>query len=155
MSELALTALEFAIGEIGKGEEGENNAGPTVEKYLDGLAEPPANWCSAFVCWCYLQAANKLQIKMPFRYTLSARNLFNQFKAGRGLCLVEIPEPGDLMFLWRESPDSWMGHVAMIEKRDDALNYVVEGNIGRFPSMVKRSYYPLNPTNLLGFGRVK
>jgi hypothetical protein len=155
MSELSKLALEIAIGEIGKGEELENNAGPDIEKYLHGLADPPANWCAGSLCWCYLQASDVLQVKLPFKYTLSARNLFNQFRSCKGLAIVEIPEPGDLMFLWRGTPDGWMGHTAMIESRDDALNYVLEGNVGKFPAKFKRSYYPLRPVNLLGFGRVK
>jgi hypothetical protein len=147
-------ALHFAVGELGKGEIGGNNAGPTIQKYLEGFAEPPANWCAAFISWCYYMASRD---DVPFTYTLSARALFNEFKhkAKPGISLVDIPGPGDLMFFWRGSKNSWMGHVAMVEKTDDKYVYVIEGNIGKFPSQVKRSAYPRNPSTLLGFGRVK
>ena len=168
---LKQAALEIAIGEIGKGEYGSNNAGPDIEKYLNGLAEPPSNWCAAFISWCYLEASfNRDIIKknqiMPFQYTLSARNLFNQFKKkainlGESLEgfveLTKEPEPGDLIFFWRESPKSWMGHVGIIEKLDDKLIYTIEGNKGEFPALVKRCYYSKNPKSiptLLGFGKV-
>jgi hypothetical protein len=83
-------ALEAAIAEIEAGarEVGENNGGPFVKKYLNGRLEPPANWCAGFVSWCFAQHPEGI----PFRYTLGARDIRNQFQA-RGW-LVEDEPPG-------------------------------------------------------------
>jgi hypothetical protein len=154
---LALKALEIAKGELGKGEEGANNAGPVVKKYLNGLAEPPMNWCAAFVSWCFKTAWESSDMAsgyfMPFDYSLSARSIYNEFK--RKEALVQTPDAGDLIFFWRESIDSWMGHIGIIEElADDGWVHTIEGNKGVFPSKVRRYAYEWPISELLGFGRV-
>jgi hypothetical protein len=151
---IAQRALEISFGELGHGEEGKNNCGPYIEKYLNGLAEPPANWCAGFVSWCYLKAVEKEP--MPFGYSLSARAIYNEFK--RKKWLVKKPQPGDLIFFWRESIDSWMGHIGFVlsdfiksENRIDTI----EGNKGRFPAMVVVFEYQLPIPQLLAYGRIK
>jgi hypothetical protein len=152
----ALEALEIAKGELGKGEEGVNNAGPVVEKYLHGLAEPPNNWCAAFISWCFYTAVESMPsgFVMPFRYSLSARQIFNEFKKNEAL--VQTPDAGDLIFFWRESIDSWMGHIGIVEDlTDDGWLNTIEGNRGYFPSKVRRYAYQWPIPQLLGFGRVE
>jgi len=149
-------AINFAILEIGKGEEEKNNFGPDIEKYLNGLAEPPSNWCAGFISWCYLKASEELGILPPFKYSLSARALMNQFKVGGPvLKIVETPAPGDLAFWWRGARNSWMGHVGIVEKVENDLFFTIEGNIGIFPALVNRFYHPFTSENLLGFGGIK
>jgi hypothetical protein len=177
MMKLKEAALEIAIGELGKGEEEDNNSGPDIEKYLNGLAEPPSNWCAAFVCWCYQKASGLSEILQhysinnlypttgllpPFDYTLSARNLFNQFKneesiGSQFLRTDKQPTPGDLLFFWRGNLGSWMGHVGIIEDVSSRFIHTIEGNKGKFPSKVSRYYYPANPDSIstfLGFGNI-
>ena len=169
MSELSQKILEVAIEEIeaGAGEIGENNSGPWVEKYLNGIVESPANWCCGFICWCINEAFGilrnyaKLNVleKWPWipEYTLSARNLFRQFIARDAIREGdEIPEPGDLIFFWRESPASWLGHVGIVEKVNGFELLTIQGNTGNFPSKVKRIKYQNWKTikTLLGFGRL-
>jgi hypothetical protein len=161
-------ALEFANIEynVGASEEGSNNAGPYVRKYLNELVEPPANWCSAFVCWCIKEACQALSISMPFEYTLSARKLFNIFKANDWILEKNVaPIPGDLIFFWRDNPLSWMGHIGFVkciyEEENTPLNYktiikTIEGNKGYFPSKVNVYKYDYHTVPcLLGYGRIK
>jgi len=95
-------ALEAAIAETEAGarEIGRNNSGPFVKKYLNGKLEPPANWCAGFVSWCFAQHPAGI----PFRYTLGARDIRNQFQARGWLVEDEPPEPGDIIAWWRGQP---------------------------------------------------
>ena len=65
------SALQFAIDELnaGAGEEGGNNQGPWIRKYMQpaGLGEGFA-WCAGFISWCFLQAAGGDKKNMPFKY---------------------------------------------------------------------------------------
>lgn len=141
--------------EVGAGEEGENNSGPFVKKYLNGLAEPPANWCAAFVSWCFRQAARDTGKKMPFRYTLGARDLMNQLPE-ESIIKVLPPIPGDLIFFWRGDPNGWMGHVGIVSMIGQKSFWTIEGNRGVFPSKVNTYQYWMDrmPAEFLGFGRI-
>lgn len=169
MSELSLKVLQVAIQEMaaGAGEVGANNAGPWVEKYLNGIVEPPANWCAGFICFCiyegfidkYSHIENhgvSEKIWIP-KYTLSARNLFSQFIASNAIREGdETPEPGDLIFFWRDNPGSWMGHVGIVEKINGFELTTIEGNKGNFPAMVREYKYQnwKSIKTLLGFGKL-
>lgn len=156
MNSLTRLVLDVAISEIGKGEKGKNNAGPDIEKYLNGIAEPPANWCAAFISYCFKTATDHLDIGMPFEYTLSARHMMNQIEfKGTGTIQKTDPEAGDLLFLWRGSKNSWMGHVGIIENVSEKFIHTIEGNRGSYPSKVRPEIYPINYIPcLLGYGRI-
>jgi len=154
-------ALEIAQDEIAAGacEQDENNAGPFVEKYLNGLAEPPANWCAGFISWCFWEASGKFSGNpdgsMPFEYSLSARAIYNEFR--RVHKIIDPPQQGDLIFFWRGSKDSWMGHIGIVFDVDlDSDNLItIEGNQGAFPAKVKYCRYKLSAVpQLLGYGSV-
>jgi len=149
-------ALEIALREVkrGAGEVGANNSGPSVEKYLSGRVGTPANWCAAFVCWCFAQHPEP----PPFRFTLGARGLRNTFRR-RDWLIEPSPEnpllPGDLVFWWRDQPSSWKGHIALVHHVADGILFTVEGNKGGFPAPVRVFDYVLaRMERLLGFGRV-
>src|SRR5262245_7551306 len=98
-------ALETAISELKAGakEVGENNSGPFVRKYLNRIVEPPANWCAGFVSWCFAQHPDGI----PFRYSVGARNIRDQFRE-RGWLIEDAPlEPGDIIVWWRGQSDGW------------------------------------------------
>lgn len=167
--EILPKALEFGIMEYnaGAGEEGNNNAGHWVRKYLNGLAEPPANWCAAFVCWCVKEACNCFSIPMPFEYTLSARKIFNIFKANNWILQphTELPQFGDIIFFWRDNPNSWMGHIGFVkdvyERETNPVTIIkevetLEGNKGYFPAKVNYYHYDYHMVPcLLGYGRIR
>lgn len=148
-------ALEAAIAEMRAGarEEGANNSGPWVEKYLNGLAGIPNNWCGGFVSWCYGHAPEG----MPFRYSLGARDIRNQFQR-KGWAFDagdRIPEPGDIVAWWRGQLQGWQGHIGLVHHVDDGILYTIEGNKGGFPAPVRVFDYVLSRMDrLLGFGRV-
>jgi len=149
-------ALNAALVEVTNSarEEGSNNSGPWVEKYLSGQACTPTNWCTAFVCWCFAQHTEP----PPFRFTLGARGLRNTFRRRDWLVepTAETPlQPGDLVFWWRDQPSSWKGHVGLVHHVADGILYTVEGNKGGFPAPIQIFDYVLaRMDRLLGFGRV-
>lgn len=170
LSEMALLIGEHEY-EIGAGEEGENNSGPFVHKYLNELAEPPANWCAAFVCWCYLEASKRFDVEMPFEYTLSARKIYNIFREKNWIIDVhKSPQPADLIFFWRGDQYGWMGHIGFVKdiyeetktsELDGTQIYkkwikTLEGNKGYFPARVNHyKYNYANVPQLLGYGRMQ
>lgn len=132
------TPLSIAQSQIGLGEIGSNNKGVYVRKYLNGKEGLP--WCAGFISYCL----KKAQIKAP--YTLRARDFM---KLGR---LVKNPQAGDLIIFSRQGG----GHVEIIEKITKDTIITIAGNLGAYPSVVKRvAYRKNNIKNLLAFVRIK
>jgi len=155
-TERGRAALATAIGEIAVGacEQGANNCGAFVEKYLNGIVPTPANWCAGFVSWCFSRHPDGC----PWPYSLGARDIREKFRRRGWLYDVSLdapPQPGDVIFWWREQPDGWMGHVGLVHEFRDGIVYTIEGNKGGFPAPVHRYDYVLGRIDkLLGFGRV-
>lgn len=85
-------------------------------------------WCSLFINWlCW-----KLDIERS-----GAMDARSWLKVGKE---VQTPELGDLVVFWRESPDSWKGHVAIWNGEDSHKIYCLGGNQG---NMVQVSPYPI------------
>ncbi len=146
-------ALAAAISELEAGarEIGANNSGPFVKKYLNGIVEPPANWCAGFVSWCFAQHPQGI----PFRYTLGARDVRTQFRDRGWLVENEPPEPGDIIAWWRGQLDGWKGHIGLVHHYSSGIVYTIEGNKGAFPARVRGFDYVFGRIeSLLGFGRV-
>lgn len=150
-------ALEFAIRELnaGAGEEGGNNRGPWVQKYLQpcGLGEGHS-WCAAFVSWCFLQAADGNKKNMPFKYSAGARNIFNQLKQ-RGYsydAIQGLPQPGDIVTWWRVSMASGFGHIGIVHHFNDGFLYTLEGN--KAANVAGFSYVKTRMDKVLGYGRI-
>ena len=149
-------ALKVALAEMAAGavESGANNAGPFVRKYLNGIIDPPADWCAAFVSWCYDQHP----AGCPYGYSLGARDVLKRCRA-RGWGYdhrTEPPQPGDIV-VWRRGPiDGWQGHVGLVyEATPGGMLYTIEGNKGGYPARVRRfSYVTRSMDTLLGFARV-
>lgn len=157
-SNIGRSALQFAINELkaGAGEEGGNNKGPWVRKYLRPSGQPEgSSWCAAFVSWCFLQAAGDDPKAMPFKYTAGARNIFNQYKqkgwtfSGSG----SLPAPGDIVAWWRVSLPSGFGHIGIVHHCADGFIYTIEGN--KAANVAGFSYVKTRMDKLLGYGRVK
>ena len=156
-SAIGRMALQFAINELnaGAGEEGGNNKGPWIKKYLQptGLAEGNS-WCAAFISWCFLQAAGGDKRNMPFKYTAGARNIYNQLKQ-KGLIYNAgniQPLPGDIVTWWRVSMASGFGHIAITHHFKDGFLYTVEGN--KAANVAGFTYVKTRMDKLLGYGRV-
>ncbi|MGY6646970.1 MAG: CHAP domain-containing protein [Salinarimonas sp.] len=159
-SRFGLAALEIARAEMarGAGETGGNNRGPDVQLYLDGRVGEGANWCAGFVSWCYREGSARIGQEMPFKYSLGARDIRNQFRrkgwdfeAGPD----DPPRAGDIIVWWRGAINGWQGHIGLVERHADGIVTTIEGNRGPYPSRVQRYSYVLGRIQrLLGFGRV-
>ncbi|HKZ66365.1 MAG TPA: peptidoglycan-binding protein [Chitinophagaceae bacterium] len=152
------SALQFAIEELnaGAGEEGGNNKGPWVKKYLQpsGLSEGNS-WCAAFISWCFLQAAGGDKKNMPFKYSAGARNIYNQLKQ-KGVVYDATktqPLPGDIVTWWRVSMASGFGHIAIVHHYKDGFLYTLEGN--KAANVAGFSYVKTRMDKLLGYGRIE
>ena len=148
-------ALRVAMQEMGAGsrEIGGNNQGRFVTKYLNGLADPPANWCAGFVSWCFLQTNQGI----PFDYSVGARDIRNQFRR-KGWAFDagdKTPQAGDIVVWWRGQREGWQGHIGLVVRCEHGILHTVEGNKGGFPAPVNTFDYVLSRMDrLLGFGRV-
>ena len=151
-----IRALEIAIENIGQGEEGGNNSGPLVEriKHLDydGDDDDDGAWCAAFVSWCFGQAYAELGEPMPFAYSQGAKATWKN--VGNAGSFPSEPAPGDVVCWDRGDPGSWQGHIGFVEKVENGILYTVEGNVGSYPSKVRRFQHVLaDQTRLEGYGR--
>lgn len=148
-------ALAAAIAEMQSGakEVGANNSGPWVDKYLNAIVPAPADWCAGFVSYCFTQAPGGI----PFKYSLGARNIRNQFRnKGWAYDLGQLtPEPGDIVVWWRDQPNAVLGHIGLVHHVSNGILYTIEGNKGGFPAPVRGFNYTLSQMErLLGFGHV-
>jgi len=134
--------VKNAISELGNGETDGNNKGPDIKRYNNGYE---AAWCAGFVSYILEESNVGL-----FEYSLSAKAIYNE--ANRKNRITAIPKAGDLIIFHRGNPKSWQAHIGIIEKVDKDYIYTIEGNVGKFPAVVKRFKYNRNNIkNLIGF----
>jgi len=114
--------IELALSQYGTKEIVGAKDNPEVLKYFKNLGFDASSlkdetaWCSAFVNWVCRESG------LEFTGKLNARSWTNV-----GHEVVE-PKLGDIVIFWRESPDSWKGHVAFYINDDDKYIYVLGGN---------------------------
>ncbi len=129
--------VSVAQSQIGLGEVGGNNKGMYVRKYLNGQEGLP--WCAGFVSWCVREAGYDIP------YLLRAKSYL---KYGE---VVNDPQPGDIVVFSRKGG----GHVGIIERVTKDKIISIEGNLGAYPSKIKRVIYKRGQIkNLLGFVRL-
>jgi hypothetical protein len=143
MNPLALKALDVACEELGRGEEGRNNDGPDVLLYTGGKR---GNWCAAFLCWCFEEAAERMGWHglVPKRSHGAKRFTKNVALHGYFVNLTtDHPRPGDIISWNRGTGITWRGHVgivyAYLANTDTLLT--IEANSGKFPAKVKIKLY--------------
>lgn len=114
--------LEIALQEYGVKEvPGRKHNARIIEYFTscgldtDKMTDETA-WCSAFINWVCKEANAETSGK------LNARSWLN---VG---CGVSNPEPGDVVVLWRDSPESWKGHVGIFVKQTRNYVYIIGGN---------------------------
>lgn len=116
---------------------------PEIMKYFTEVGNTgdelhdETSWCSAFVNWVCMKAG------LDYNKWLNARS---HLEYGRR---VTKPQLGDKVIFWRESPDSWKGHVGFYIREDDTWIYVLGGNQS---NQVKVSAYRKN--RVLGYRRM-
>jgi len=127
--------FELAKKELGTVEwpKGDN---PTVLKYFDDSGNSWVNddetaWCAAFVGAILARKGVQPTGK------LNARSYTNWGKPKT----LSKAVPGDVVVLWRESPDSWKGHVAFFVRRVGNRVELLGGNQS---NSVNISSYPVS-----------
>lgn len=128
--------LKIAFNELGTEEIVGTENNPEVLKYasepgIKGITNDEIPWCSTFVNWVAWKAG------LQFSGKANARSWLNVGTK------VTSPEPGDIVVFWRESPQSWKGHVAIFLgiSPDRKRVYCLGGNQG---NRVSVSAYRLN-----------
>jgi len=137
--------LLYARAEIGKGETIANNRGEVIKLYNRGFE---GAWCAGFVSYILDKAGFK-----DLGYSLSAKQIYNRAKALN--LITDKARAGDLIVFWRESKKSWKAHIGIVEKIEGNYIHTIEGNVGDYPSVVKRiKYNKNNIPKLLGFIKI-
>jgi len=129
--------VSVAQSQIGLGEMGGNNRGQYVRQYLGGREGLP--WCAGFVSYCAKKSG------LNVRYTLRARDFLSLGEK------VNNPQSNDLIVFSRQGG----GHTGIVERVTKDTITTIEGNLGNYPSKVKRVIYKRNHIkNFLGFVRL-
>ena len=136
--------LKVAFNELGTEETEGTQHNPEVLKYaketgIKGITTDEIPWCSTFVNW--------VSWKSGLQYSKKA-NARSWLNVGTK---VTSPEPGDIVVFWRESPQSWKGHVGIYMgiSFDKKRVYCLGGNQG---NRVSISAYRIN--NVLSYQRL-
>lgn len=118
-----------------------------------GVGALNAQWCQAFVDWCFIKAfgvegAKKLLYTFT-NYTPTGSDAFKKrgryIKRGQG-----TPEPGDVVYFYSTSKGR-IGHVGIVYKVSSSKVYTIEGNAS---DGVNKKSYNLTNSYVDGYGRV-
>lgn len=135
--------VEVALREYGVSATPGPETTPRILQYLQvaGLSgeihDDETAWCGTFVSYCAASAGYLLP-----KGNAGARNWLSFGVA------VETPRLGDVVVFWRNSPDSWEGHVAIYITERSGNIYVLGGNQGRQVSII-----PMPKERVLGYRR--
>lgn len=136
--------LKIAFSELGTEEIVGDIHNPEVLKYaketgIAGITTDEIAWCSTFVNWVAQKAGLQKSGKANARSWLNVGTK------------VIVPEPGDIVVFWRESPQSWKGHVGIFlgVSTDKKRVYCIGGNQG---NRVSVSAYRIE--NVLSYQRL-
>ncbi len=140
---MSLNIVNIALTQYGVKEIAGRQDNPQVLKYFDEIGfngtalKDETAWCSALINWVAMKAGKPMSCKLNARSWL---------KVGKK---VTEPQMGDVVVLWRESKQSWKGHVGIFIRRSSNWIYVLGGNQN---NQVKISAYRSN--RLLGYRRL-
>jgi uncharacterized protein (TIGR02594 family) len=136
-----LNMLEIAFGFYGLKEwTGAGQSNPEVEAFFKELGYDYSDdtaWCSAFVNFIAKKAGVEYSGKLDAR---------SWMKVGTP---VSDPKVGDVVVFWRESKNSWKGHVALFINKEGNNIYALGGNQS---NMVNIRAYP--DYRVLGYRRL-
>ena len=116
-----MKTIEKAISQYGIKEIVGKQHNPAVLKYFneigcDWVKDDETAWCSAFVNWVCKSSGKAYSGKLNARSWLNIGIKTNK------------PQLGDVVVLWRESKDSWKGHVGFFIRQTKNWIYVLGGN---------------------------
>ena len=135
--------LEVALSQIGIKEIIGTKHSPQVLKYFHqtgfkGIRNDETAWCSAFVNWVAYIAGYQRSGALNARSWLDIGERIN------------FPKQGDIVIFWRESVESWKGHVGIFINQIDDDIFVLGGNQDNQVCIKK---YPVS--RLLAFRRLQ
>lgn len=119
-----MSIINKALSEYGVKEIVGSKNNLRILKYFKeiGFTNPNLNdetaWCSAFANWVAKTSGYEYSKKLTARSWLNIG------------CSTTTPTVGDIVVFWRESPESWKGHVAFFVKETKHYVYVLGGNQG-------------------------
>ncbi|KAB2784739.1 CHAP domain-containing protein [Brucella anthropi] len=141
-------ALSVAMNEMnsGCGEQGADNRGPDVRRYLNGKAPEGSSWCAGFVSYCFQEALEKEPV---FGYLVGAQALHNRMRSlgyAYHAAMTEPPQPGDIIAWKRVDPTNpketyWQGHIGVVHSFMNGILWTIEGNRGPYPAFVRAFRY--------------
>jgi uncharacterized protein (TIGR02594 family) len=112
--------MTIAQGELGVAAWPQGRSNPRITAYHAGTGiegyDDKASWCSSFVHWCLARAG------VVGTGSALARSWLEW---GTGL---DVPVPGCIAVLWRDSPESWKGHVGFYLRHDEREVWLLGGN---------------------------
>jgi uncharacterized protein (TIGR02594 family) len=116
--------IDIALQEFGHREIAGKEDNPEILKYFNDIGfdgqefKDETAWCAAFANWVLLKANLKGTGK------LNARSFLNVGTQ------TDTPVKGDLVVLWRNSPEDWRGHVGFFIRKTKDEIYILGGNQG-------------------------
>ncbi|NMD38927.1 MAG: CHAP domain-containing protein [Christensenellaceae bacterium] len=169
-----MNVLKIAAGEIGYSEQSDGTT-----RYGIWANDPQAQWCAEFICWCVSRAdsiydTDLLNNIYPYytsrnvgrdwfikkgRYVNRNGNIpdwgYQWYKdTGERITLNSyIPKSGDFMFLSYDGTFN-TAHVALVEfvSGNSESGYIVNVIEGNNPDKVQRNQYPIDKSQILGYG---
>jgi uncharacterized protein (TIGR02594 family) len=137
--------FKIAVAELGQKEISGSRHNVNIVNYakecgFTWVNDDETPWCSIFVNWVAKKAGLVSSNKLNARSWLQVGRIVDQ-----------TPEPGDVVIFWRESRDSWKGHVGFFfgYSGNQERVYCLGGNQG---NQVSIAGYPED--NVLGFRRL-
>lgn len=139
-----MNIIEKALSQYGVKEIAGRKNHPQIMKYFKSTGLDPEKmndetaWCSAFANWVAKESGYEYSGELTARSWL---------KIGES---TQTPELGDVVVLWRESPESWKGHVGFYVRETKRYVYIIGGNqkdqvnIKAFPKSRILDYRKLN-----------
>ncbi|WP_440879659.1 TIGR02594 family protein [Tenacibaculum sp. C7A-26P2] len=121
--------ISIALSQYGLKEVKGSKDHPQIINYFTSLGfdtsrlKEETSWCSVFISWVAYQAGYEKSNYLTARSWLAV-----------GVSPT-IPKQGDVVVLWRESPDSWKGHVGFLVKESKRYVYLLGVNEGKSVSI--------------------
>lgn len=147
---LAMATLAQAQSDLGKGEVGGNNKGSYVWS-LTGRKTSGA-WCAAAVYSWIKRGAQSIWMPCPIPRSNGAKRLCRYIREYGGR-MTDDPAPGDIV-LWDRGRLPWQGHVGVVSAAYMHTFRSIEGNVGRYPALVREFRHDFEDPKLIGFYRL-
>jgi hypothetical protein len=133
-------AYALQHNEVNPREVGGKNCGPWVRLYMQGNEGIIWPWCAGFVSFILNEAAQTLQIALPFSTSFSCDQLALNAKAKKVFIIGDanlnysVIKPGSLFLLRGKQAMDWI-HTGIVVKAEPTILQTVEGNTNRDGSL--------------------